>query len=124
MEIQGVLMRLPPRPWHQRPDLWLIAAVVGAVIAVIDLVLAVGTARWVLAAALACGVIGALLMRRELRAGRAQMIAMIDASIAARDADPRGSPEEQARIRAELMELRRRGGRLPKRRAASSGGSQ
>jgi hypothetical protein len=116
VEIQGQLTRLP-RPWYQRPDVWLMGAVAGAVIAVIDLVLGGGMAAWVFAGAAACGVIGALIMRRELRAARVQIIAMIDANIAERDADPKGSPEDQVRVRAELMELRRRGGRLPKRPA-------
>ena len=101
--------QLFPERWYRRPSTWLLVAVAGLGLGFVALRTGfpvAGTA--IVAVAAGCAIGAVMLIVRRHRAARAEIVAMIDANLAARDADPHHETEEDARQRAAVMAFRDR----------------
>jgi len=96
-------------PWHLRPRTWMAAALIVLGFAFVSFVLGERTTGTVLVAlAGPLFLVCFLLVGRELRAARAEAVAMIDANLAARAAHTWPDPAAEAAQRAEILAVRER----------------
>ena len=107
--VPNAVFRARATPLHRRPSTWLAVAVIALFAALYAVrVTTASLAMVLLGVAAVCVVTGVLLFMRARRAALSEMVSMIDAHLAAREAQPRHSPEEEARQRAEILQHRER----------------
>jgi hypothetical protein len=97
-------------PWYRRPSTLILLGAFAFSASLVAWLGGYGTAA-IISLALGAALLGTgvVLMLRSYRAARAEMVAMIDANLAARDASAgSGESPEDARKRAEVIALRDR----------------
>ena len=108
-QVSMATVRRPTEGWHLRSSTWLAVAAVS--VGAAFLASRVGSASGValgIGLAAVCALTAAVLTILRVRAARAEMVAMIDAHLAARDLHPLDDTEEEARQRISLSAARER----------------